>query len=265
MTLPSYNTLDLELLGGWLSVWFNEPERRNPLTPARQDDILALCAWLSGTDIRGVVFRGRGGMFCAGGDLKAFQQAIAGELDNTQFVQDSLKVASIFDAVAGLKQYTVAVIEGAAMAGGLGLTCCCDHTIVETNAKLGLSEVRIGLVPAQIAPFVIRRLGIHKAKRLMLTGEVLSGRQAADIGLADDVVTSEGINSVLAALEKALSFAAPEALAAIKEQVAILPYQTRAQQREIAANIFADSMMSDETNEGLSAFFDKRKPSWVGQ
>ncbi len=95
--------------------------------------------------------------------------------------------------------------------------------------------------------------------------KLLSGQQAADIGFMDDVVISDSIESDLAALEKTPSFAAPEAMAAIKEQVAIMPDQMRAEQREIGADIDADSMILDQTNERLSAFFGKRKPSWVGQ
>ncbi|MEX0285974.1 MAG: enoyl-CoA hydratase/isomerase family protein [Paracoccaceae bacterium] len=264
MELPSYETLDLEADAGWLTVWFNSPENRNALTDARVDDILSLCTWLQDAPLRGVLFRGRGGGFCAGGDLKSFKSAYTdGVGDSAQIVAMSLRGADMFDAVAGLPQYTVMAVEGAAMAGGMGLACCGDFVIATDDAMFGLSEVRIGLTPAQIAPFVIRRMGLQVGRQLMLTGARFRGEEAKACGMVDEwVPDAEFLEQAIATQQRMIEGVAPGALAAIKAQIAQMPFQTRTEQRQTAAESFTARMLSDEAREGIGAFFEKRKPNW---
>ena len=266
MELPRTETLDLELAQGWLTIWFNDPERRNPLTAARVAEITALCAHLQGRrDIRGVVFRGRGGIFCAGGDLKAFQDVFQSGADRDAVQIASREAGVMFDAVARLPQFTVMAVEGAAMAGGLGLACAGDQVVAADGARFALSEVRIGLTPAQIAPHLVARLGMTCARRLMLTGAMMDASRAWALGLVDDLV--EGPEGIADALDRAridLAGAAPGAVAAIKAQLAGLPTQTAEQRIAAAAESFADRMLSDEARDGIASFFEKRKPAWAG-
>lgn len=261
--LPVSDHYELEQAGPWLTVWFNAPQARNPLTTERVRDLLSLCATLRDSDLRAVVFRGRGGVFCAGGDLKAFQGVLQGSASHADVVALSLQAADLFDAVAGLPQLTVMAVEGAAMAGGLGLACCGDMVLAEETARFALSEVRLGLTPAQIAPFVAARLGMRAARRLMLSGESVSGERARDIGLTDRLVPSGGMDAALDELRRRMAPAAPQALAAIKRQLADLPRQSRSEQRQAAAESFASALLSDEAREGIAAFLEKRKPRWA--
>jgi isohexenylglutaconyl-CoA hydratase len=260
--LPTSQHLELEQDGPWLTVWFNEPEKRNPLTNDRVEALIELCSALQTAPVRGVTFRGRGGIFCAGGDLKSFKTVFQGGATKDDVVALSLRAADLFDAVAALPQFTVMAVEGAVMAGGFGLACIGDMVIAAQGTKFSLSETRIGLTPAQIAPFVVARLGMPAARRMMLTGAMLDTEAAQAVGLVDQV--TDDMDAALTAQHKKVLAAAPQALATIKRQLAALPFQTRDEQRQMAADTFADRMLSDEAREGISAFFDKRKPNWAG-
>lgn len=263
--LPQCATLDLEPAKGWLTVWFNDPGRRNPLTGDRVAEITMLCAHLrTRPDIRGVTFRGRGGVFCAGGDLRAFRTAFQGGGGYDQVHAASLAAADMFDAIATLPQFTVMAVEGAAMAGGVGLACTGDLVIAARAARFGLSETRIGLTPAQIAPYVVQRVGLPTARRLMMTGAMLTAEQAREIGLVDELADGDdGIDATLARVRAEVLKAAPGAVAAVKTLVAALPRMTRDQQRRAAAEDFAERMLSDEAREGIASFFEKRPPKWA--
>ncbi len=260
---PNSPHLELEQDGAWLTVWFNEPGKRNPLTGERVTALLDLCAALQTSDIRGVTFRGQGEIFCAGGDLKAFKSVFQGGASEQDIIDMSLQAADLFDAVAALPQFTVMAVEGAAMAGGFGLACVGDMVIATEGTKFSLSETRIGLTPAQIAPFVVARLGLPTARRLMLTGAAFNSAIAHETGLVDQIVPPGGMETALGQVRSNVQAAAPAALAAIKQQLAQTPFQTRDQQRQTAAESFAARMLSDEAREGISAFFDKRKPKWA--
>lgn len=264
MGLPDTKTLDLELADEWLTVWLNEPEIRNPLTTARSNDLRALCAALQDRrDIRGVTFRGRGGQFCAGGDLKAFQKLFQDGV-HADIVQMSLGAATLFDEIDALPQFTIMAVEGSALAGGFGLVCVGDLVIAEAQSRFALTETQIGLLPAQIAPFVLQRLGPRAGRRLMLTGAMLDAASALDAGLVDQVAEGHvGIDAAIDATRSQIRRAAPGALAATKSMIRALPSLDRAGQAAMAADRFADAMLSDEGREGVSSFVQKRKPKWA--
>ncbi|WP_425045182.1 enoyl-CoA hydratase/isomerase family protein [Primorskyibacter sp. S87] len=261
--LPVSDQLHLDHNGDWLTAWFNTPERRNPLTAERVEALIALCVALQNSDMRGVIFRGQGGIFCAGGDLKAFQGLLQGTVTKDEVIGLSLRAADLFDAVSGLPQFTVMAVEGAAMAGGFGLACCGDYVVAEDDARFGISEVRIGVTPAQIAPFVLARLGARHGRRMMLMGDTVSGEGACSVGLVDQLVPPGDMNDALVGLRRQMAGIAPGALAALKRQIATIPNQTRKEQRKTAAECFADAMLSNEAREGIAAFLDKRKPQWA--
>lgn len=262
--LPEMKALDLELDGYWLTVWFNEPDNRNPLTEARVMDLLALCAALEDRrDIRGVVFRGRGGVFCAGGDLKSFKAVLQGSGDHHDVMALSLTAAKLFDAVNGLQQITVMAVEGAAMAGGFGLVCVGDIVVADSAARFGLPETTIGLSPAQISPFVVQRLGRREGRRLMLLASTLSGQETIDIGLVDTLVTGEvEMDAAIAGLRKQVGRCAPGAVAETKRLIVSLPELSHTEREQVAAETFAARVLSDEGREGVASFLEKRPPNW---
>lgn len=257
-----FDTLDLDRDGPWLTVWFNSPEKRNPLGSARVADLLRLCEALPDTDIRGVTFRGRGGVFSAGGDLSLFRAVLSGELAGDALEEMSRDGAQLFDAIAGLPQVTVCVAEGAAMAGGLGTLCLCDVVIATPDCRFGLSEVRLGLIAAQIAPFVAARIGGAQTRRLMVLGSSFDGAQALSMGLCDHLVEPADIDSVLTRVRADTLASSPAAIAATKRLLTELPTLDRDAQISAAARAFATTVASKEGREGLAAFAAKRPPSW---
>jgi len=267
--LPAVTALELDLDGGWLTVWFNRPESRNALSAELSGDLRrVLEAVRDDRGVRGITLRGRGGVFCAGGDLKAFRRDHQGTEDSGEdpkagIVAMSKDGAQLFDLVNAMPQVVLAVVEGAAMAGGLGLACCADAMIAETQARFAFTETAIGLTPAQIAPFVVRKVGFATARRLLLTAARFQGQEAQALGLADFVADGpEGLEAVEARIKSQVLACAPGAVADIKALLLALPGMARAEEIDAAAENFAGRLMSEEGREGIAAFMEKRKPVW---
>ena len=263
--LPKTAATELKLENGWLTIWFNQPENRNPLTAEMSEEIRTVLATVrDDRDVRGITLRGRGGVFCAGGDLKAFRTIFQESATRDDIVSLSRNGAAIMDAVNTAPQIVIALIEGAALAGGFGLACCADVVICEKKAKFALSETMIGLSPAQIAPFVIQKMGYANARRLMLTGERFDGTDALELGFADFIADSvEGLEQVETRVKSQVLRCAPGAVAATKELILRLPQLSREDAVEAAAQTFADRMISDEAKEGIASFLGKRTPTWA--
>ena len=159
--LPTVENLILDQEGDVLTIWFNRPEVRNALSQAMADELAAVLEALpSQSDIRFVLLRGKGGAFCAGGDLKLFKTVFqGGDTNRDDIVRFNADFGRLLRAVDALPQLFVVLIEGFAMAGGLGLSCIADVVITTEDARFSLTEVTLGIPPAQITPVVIRRIG----------------------------------------------------------------------------------------------------------
>jgi isohexenylglutaconyl-CoA hydratase len=266
VTLPAVTALQLEEKSGWLTIWFNQPENRNALSVELTTDLLnVLAAVRDDRSVRGITLRGRGGVFCAGADLKAFNSGhkSAGGPSREAVIEQSKRGAGMFDAVNTAPQVVIAIVEGAAMAGGFGLACCCDVVICDATAKFAMTETAIGLSPAQISPFVIQKLGYATARRLMLTAARFDGREAQALGFADYVAEdSAALEAIEQQIRKQVLRCAPGAVAGTKELIRAMPRLARAEQVQAAAENFADRMLSDEAREGVASFVEKRKPNW---
>jgi len=263
--LPQVTALNLELQNGWLTIWFDQPESRNALTSELVEDLRrTLESVKSDQTIRGITLRGTGGVFCAGGDLKSFKAAQAGSQTFADVVETSIRGAEIFDQINHMPQVVIVIIEGAAMAGGFGIACCADVVICDVNAKFAMTETAIGLTPAQIAPFVIQKLGYSTARRLMLSAARFSGSDSKALGFADFLgETVEQLEAHEWQIRKQVLRCAPGAVAAIKSLILETPQLSRVEVVQAAANNFANRMMSDEGKEGVASFVEKRKPNWV--
>lgn len=254
--------LQVEQAGEWLTLWLNRPESRNALSEGMAEELLAVLEQV-GQDptVRGVTVRGRGGVFCAGGDLAGFRRMA--EADRDTVVAMSEQAGRLFAAINALPQVTIAVVEGAAMAGGLGMVCCCDVALGTCDATFGFSETRIGITPAQIAPYVMARVGARVGRRLLLTGARFDGRKAADLGLLDDVLDDvAAVDAAELALRSDVLACAPGAVAATKSLLSALPDTPRDGMSRLAAENFADAFLSAEGREGVASFIEKRKPLW---
>ena len=253
--------------GGFLYLTLDDAPTRNALSPEMVDELRAAFeAAAVDAGVRAVVLRGANGFFCAGGSMGDFQKnqqsaATAGETD--PIAANNRRFGYFLTALARLPKVLVAVVEGAAMGGGFGLACVADIALARKDAKFALSETTLGLVPAQIAPFVVARIGQARARRLALSGERIDGTEAARIGLVDFVADDAmALEARLLAVLQGIARCAPGANAATKAllqecaEVELGPILDR------AAQAFARQMRS-EGAEGVAAFRDKRDAAWA--
>lgn len=263
--LPETQAIQLELDGSWLQVRFNQPERRNCLSPQLAGELRAIFEALPHRpDIRGVSLRGNGGVFCAGGDLKEFRRINeAGEEAHSQAIEMSREIAQILRLIAEAPQLTVALLEGAAMAGGFGVACATDIVVATADCRFALTETRIGIPPAQIAPYVIPRVGLSRGRHLLLLGANFVGSEAAAMGIVDQLVkTADQLDNAEAGIRKELQLAAPGAVAATKKVIRLHSGIAMDPFIDAAAGLFADCLVSTEGREGFSSFLEKTTPSW---
>jgi len=266
--LPDVTQLELELThGDTLTIWFNRPETRNALSRDMADELAAVLEALPRQqDIRFVVLRGRGGTFCAGGDLKQFREVFqAGDQANrAEIVRFNAEFGRLLAAIDALPQLFLVAIEGAAMAGGLGLSCIADVVLTTADARFALTEVTLGIPPAQITPVIVRRIGASEARRLLLTAQRFDGMEAGRLGFAHYVEDStqaleDRLNDVLQQARRG----APGAIALTKQIIATSGRLTAQEQVQFAAERFADALLGEEAREGLAAFNEKRAPQWA--
>jgi len=268
INLPKTENILLEQDAGWLTIWFNRPDNRNALSKELTTELKeVLNAVRDKKNIRGITLRGKGGVFCAGGDLKGFKNNYQG---GSQTVEDiaaaSRQGGQMFDLINELPQVVLILVEGAAIAGGLGMVCCADAVAVTKDARFAMTETAIGIPPAQIAPFVAQRLGLRIARRLMVTASRFDGEEAHRLGLADYVVDdAAGLDQIEADMKKQVRRCAPGANAVTKAIVLATRHLNREQQLDFAAKGFAECMLSDEGREGVASFIEKRKPIWAEQ
>jgi isohexenylglutaconyl-CoA hydratase len=262
--LPNVENILLEPDGDTLTIWFNRPEVRNALSAEVADDLaLVLEALPTEKEFRFVILRGKGGVFCAGGDLKMFKSVFQGGTERDEIVRFNAEFGRLMKAVHALPQLFIVLIEGAAMAGGLGLSCLADVTLTTRDAKFALTEVTLGLPPAQITPVVIKRIGASEARRLLLTAARFDGEEAARLGFAQFVVEdAEALQSRCDSLIEQSRNGAPGAIAATKQIINATAQLDDDDLVLFAAEQFADCMLGEEAREGLSAFAEKRKPIW---
>ncbi len=267
MTSPAI--LDVQRAGSVLYVTLNQPATRNALSArmvAELREAARLCA--RDTGVRCVVLRGAGGNFCAGGNLGDFQQMmqsqpVAGAPDPIALA--NREFGYLLQEWKALPQVLVAVIEGAAIGGGLGLATVCDLVLAEAGAKFAMPEASLGLPPAQIAPFVALRIGAARTRRMALTAARLSAAGAMACGLVDQVLT--GADALDGALHKTLAEVlrcAPGALASTKAILARHDGQRSLDDTlDFAAQQFATALRSGEAAEGVHAFGEKRAAAWT--
>lgn len=263
--LPPTTTIEPEFSEGWLTLWFNRPEARNALSAELTSDLRQLLeAVRNEPAVRGITLRGRGGVFCAGGDLKSFKAMASGQAGRDDVLALSRDVGQLLALLDSMPQVTVALVEGAAMAGGFGLTCCCDVVICEEAASFALTEAMIGLSPAQIAPYVLQRLGYATGRRLMLTAARFKGSEALQLGLAD-FIGPDGprLEAIERRVRSDVLKCAPGAIADTKRLILALPGLGPDQRIEAAAQNFTGRFLSEEGREGVTSFVEKRPPAWA--
>ncbi|MDR3416808.1 MAG: enoyl-CoA hydratase-related protein [Nevskia sp.] len=269
MNLPETKTLLLSLDQGVLHLTLNRPESRNAMNRTMVEELTAVFDVLRDSrDVRAVVMRGAGGHFCAGGDLKemmaggGLKPPQPGEADPVAVF--SRTFGTMLRKAAQAPQVVVAVLEGAVLAGGFGLACVSDIALAQVDAKFGVPETTRGLPPAQIAPFIVERIGLTQARRLCLTGAQFKGAEALRLGLVHDCYGDEGeLQSKLSALLEQILGCAPGANAMTKEIIFNAGRLDMDEVLDDAARKFAQAVRGGEAPEGITAFMQKRKPRWA--
>ncbi|PIE82880.1 MAG: enoyl-CoA hydratase [Candidatus Contendobacter odensis] len=258
-----YQTLEIWRDHRVATLWMNRPQVHNAFNADVIAELSAAFHELATDDtVRVVVLAGRGKSFSAGADLNwmkaAGQATVAGNRD------DAGRLARMLRLLAELPKPTIARVHGAALGGGLGLAAACDICVAATGAVFATSEVRLGIAPATISPYVIRAIGARQASRYFQTAERMSAARAVELGLAHEAVALEALDAKIAELVQVLLQGGPCAQAASKALVRTVAHQPVDDVLvEETAQLIADLRATPEAREGLGAFLEKRPPAWI--
>jgi len=261
--LPDCQTLLLELHGGVLHITLNRPDSRNAMSLQMVDELRAvLTAVHDDRTVRALVLSGAGGHFCAGGDIKDMASARVQGADAYRELNRAF--GALLEQAQHTPQVLITVLQGAVLGGGFGLACVSDVAISDHQAQFGLPETSLGLIPAQIAPFVVQRIGLTETRRLALTAARFDGHEAHRLGLVhfveqDAQALAERLDEVLQQVLRC----APEANAMTKKLLLASAGQPSSALLNEAAQWFSAAVTGDEGIEGTMAFMQKRKPRWV--
>lgn len=256
----SYKTILVADEDGVRTMTLNRPERRNAMTAEMQLELIAALEDSAERNCRVVLLKGAGDAFCSGLDL-AEMQAMQ---DKTAAAHraDAERIARLFRTLYELPRPTIAVVHGAAIAGGAGLATICDFTLAVPAAKFGYTEARIGFVPALVSAFLALQIGDKRARDLLLTARIFDAQEAYRLGLVNEIAAPEDLPERVRALVKVLAANSPEALAATKRLMAAhnKAWLDHAIHEALAAS--AGARETADFQEGVAAFLEKRKPQW---
>lgn len=246
-------------------VTLNRPEVHNAINPALIEEIrLAFehIAASSREDVRVVVLAGEGKSFCAGADVNWMRESL--EYDQSKNVADALRMARTFDMVNRCPVPVIGRIHGAALGGGVGLAAVCDIVVAAENTVWGLSEVKLGIAPVVISPYVLAKIGRSQARALFFTGERFGTERAVQIGLAHKIAKPDELDAEIDRTIKEVLSSAPHAITRAKELIAHVPDMEHGEAMQLTAETIASLRVSPDGQEGLKAFLEKRKPGWAG-
>lgn len=263
MNYPNYETLELQPDGDVLHARLNRPDKRNAFNGTVVDDLKSFFTSVNeDAATRIVVLSGNGKSFSAGADLSwMIEQA---ELDEAANEASAAHMAGMFLSIARCTKPVVAKIHGHALGGGSGLTAAADIAVATDSTLFGLTEVKLGIVPAVISPFVMQKIGAGRARTLFLTGERFDGREAERIGLVHRAVAADGLDAEVDRVVQELRSSGPAAVASAKELIRSVAPLTLEEAIPVTAQWIAGLRSTDEAKDGMGAFLAKRKPAWMG-
>jgi methylglutaconyl-CoA hydratase len=261
--MDNYETLEVTLTDKVATITLNRPQLRNAFNETAIEDItMAFDEVNQDADVRAIVLAANGPAFCAGADLNWMKKMASYSFEENE--ADALRLADMLRTIYFSPKPTVARVQGDCYAGGMGLVAACDIVVVAEGVNFCLSEVKLGLIPATISPYVIKAMGDQAARRYFLTAERFDAAQAHRLGLAHEVVAVEALDATVAAITAALVNNSPNAVREAKKLV-----------RDIAGLPIDDPLLADtagriaairassEGKEGVAAFLEKRKPAWL--
>jgi methylglutaconyl-CoA hydratase len=261
-TEKKFETISYSFKNRVASVTLNRPEVHNAFNEVMIAELTEIFKRVSVDDaVRVAVLTGNGKSFSAGADLNWMKKMINYSYEEN--MDDSLKLAELFHLMYSCPKPVIARVNGAAIGGGTGLVAVCDIAIAAENAKFSLSEVKLGLVPACISPYVIRKVGEGRCREFFLTGERLVAKRAMELGLVNQVVPSEELDQAVQEKANQLISSGPKAIAMCKELLKNVPGMDFDKAKTYTADMIARMRIGDEGQEGMNAFLEKRKPKWT--
>ena len=254
--------VEVERDGAVARVWFNRPETHNALSAELGGALVHALVGLHDDDsCRVVVLGGRGPSFCAGADIGAMKASADASYDAN--LAEATRLGAMFAALADFPKPVVGRIHGGVYGGGVGFCCACDIAVASDDAKFGLTEVRLGILPGLISPYVIRRLGDRAARELMLTGERFGAARAHEAGIVNHVVPAAELDARVHERVTELLKGGPQAQASVKQLFVRWRELGWDDYRASLPETLASVRGGDEARDGLAAFFEKRSPKWM--
>lgn len=255
-------TVRVETAGKIGRVTFCRPEVHNAFNDQVIDEMtFAFKRLKTDSDVRVVILSGDGKSFCAGADLNWMRRVKDSAFEDN--LDEARRLADLFWDIYSFPKPVIGRINGAAIGGGTGFVAVTDIAVAAQSAVFSFSEVKIGVVPACISPYVIRRVGEGKAREFFLTGERLTSDRALEAGLVNRAVPDEMLDATVNGLVESLLSSGPEAIRVCKELLQTVPALTVDDFKEYTARVIAELRQSPEGQEGMDAFLNKRKPKWV--
>ena len=259
-----FMTLEIELNGPVATIWMNRPDLHNAFDEILIAELTAACKALDDDDdVRVVILAGRGKSFSAGADLNWMKRAANNGIDDN--LDDARALARMLRALAEMRKPTIARVQGAALGGGMGLAAACDIAVASTKAVFATSEVRFGIIPSAISPYVLRAIGPRQATRYFQTAERIDAQRAREIGLVHEAVAPEELAAKVQEIVASLLQAGPLSQTAAKSLLRAVKNQPINDVLvEETAHRIAHLRATPEAQEGIAAFLDKRQPNWSG-
>ena len=261
--MKKYETIEIVMAGNVGAVWMNRPDLHNALNQEMIAELIDCFESINHeVDIRIVILRGRGKSFCAGADLNYMKGISTFGVEENY--QDSLKLAKCFNAIYTCSKPTIAVVQGAAIGGGNGLLAACDFVYCADDTKFAFSEVKLGIAPATISPYITKRIGEYGSRELMISGKRFTGKEAEWHRLVNKSMPAEELDSYVQSVIEGLMSSGPEAMAACKTLIySIVNKLSFEESIDYTARLIAELRASKEGQEGMASFLEKRKPNWV--
>jgi methylglutaconyl-CoA hydratase len=261
--MTNLQTIEFEKQADLAIIWLNRPEIHNAFNEVMIQELIDCFEGINEMDdIRIVILRGKGKSFCAGADLNWMRDVAKYSFE--QNFKESLNLSKCFFTIYTCKKPTIAMVHGAAIGGANGLLASCDFAYADDNTTFSLSEVKIGVVPACISPYVTKRVGEYGSRELMLTGRRIKGKEAEQFRLVNKSLPAEELETYVSSVIDLLRTSGPKAMSQCKNLIFnISNMESLEQALESTARMIAEIRASEEGQEGMAAFLEKRKPKWI--
>jgi len=256
-----YDTIDIQKTKNITTIYLNRPDVHNAMNEKLMKELTCFFKELYNDDkTRLVILTGNGKSFCAGADLNWMKSMM--KYSKEENIKDSNLLLDLYDTIYNCPKPVIGLINGSAFGGGIGLIAVCDIVIAIPDCKFAFSEVKLGIIPAVISTYVVRRIGLSNMKRLFITGERFDSNYAKDIGLVDHVVPEKELNDKIIQYTELLNFSGPRAIKEIKNLINAYEKFDIEKYKEHTVKKISELRTSDDGQEGMNAFLEKRKAKW---